>query len=596
MSEKYTFSIIIIDDAYFVRNLLSRAIGLKPKNDKYDFEILSHSNDGEEGLNLYKITKPDIVLLDLNMPKMNGLELIEKIKEINKDQEIIICTSNLDEKIKNDIEKQGIYYLQKPFQNAYLWKRLDTIANTLIHKRNNNLNENTNFDIDLKKLENELTNLKTKSDNKKNVTIKDNEKNVDVIKEEKKINITVEKKEINSNIDKNSKNKKNLYIPKNYIKNKSIKKEKNISSLKENIKDNSSSNTNNENILVKKEVPTILEENKTDIIKVNDKNNDILNNKENVSSDYEESILKENKSVENVNTLNNKKEDLINIENNISEKESTEEKTNKEKDFTKEEKNKEEFISNEVLEIDTNDKNACGKKINNANNSPIIDNKLQNIKANNREKLNLSKNEEKNDTNNTNLSFNNVNTSNINEKEEELNTFSKIDDLKKDNDNTDNLDSTDNTEYYTKKELIKNIKYHLILTEDLIPNNDTNVNTNTNGMNLDNKDNYLDDNLNLEDLSLDDYLNMIQEPNVNLNDIRDSALKMELKHTNDEYSKSNMKGKIKITPPKSNRLSEIYSSKLPNEYSMKVIPKEQVKTKKEKKGIFSFFSNIFKKK
>jgi len=58
---------------------------------------LYQAYDGEEGIEIYQSKKPDIIITDLNMPKLNGIEMIEKIKSINKEQ-IIIITSAFGDK------------------------------------------------------------------------------------------------------------------------------------------------------------------------------------------------------------------------------------------------------------------------------------------------------------------------------------------------------------------------------------------------------------------------------------------------------------------------------------------------------------------
>ena len=75
------------------------------------------ANDGEEGYEKYLKIKPDIILLDINMPKIDGLTLAKKIREIDKDVKIIITTSYSDrEKLLQAIELYLIKYILKPIE------------------------------------------------------------------------------------------------------------------------------------------------------------------------------------------------------------------------------------------------------------------------------------------------------------------------------------------------------------------------------------------------------------------------------------------------------------------------------------------------
>jgi DNA-binding response OmpR family regulator len=71
--------------------------------------------DGEEGYEMYLSLKPDIILLDINMPKIDGLTLAKKIREVDKDVKIIITTAyGEQDKLLEAIELYLIKYIIKP--------------------------------------------------------------------------------------------------------------------------------------------------------------------------------------------------------------------------------------------------------------------------------------------------------------------------------------------------------------------------------------------------------------------------------------------------------------------------------------------------
>ena len=89
--------ILIIEDDKFLRELIARKLA----KDGYN---VSEAVDGEEGVKKAKETKPDLVLLDLILPEMDGFEVLSKIKEDPASSLIpVIILSNLGQ--KEDIEK-----------------------------------------------------------------------------------------------------------------------------------------------------------------------------------------------------------------------------------------------------------------------------------------------------------------------------------------------------------------------------------------------------------------------------------------------------------------------------------------------------------
>ena len=87
------------------------------------------AGDGEEGLAFYKKLKPDIVLTDINMPKMNGLEMSEEIKKIVPNQPIGIFTAfDEPEYLKRASELDIGTYILKPFDRKQFFDALNYLA------------------------------------------------------------------------------------------------------------------------------------------------------------------------------------------------------------------------------------------------------------------------------------------------------------------------------------------------------------------------------------------------------------------------------------------------------------------------------------
>ncbi|MBN1793030.1 response regulator [Candidatus Woesearchaeota archaeon] len=101
--------IIVVDDS----NLIAAVISHFAKG--YDCEILT-ARDGEEAIERYKSEKPDLVFLDIKMPKMNGIQALEEIRKIDPEAKVVMCTA-LKEKAQEEKAKAlgACGYITKPF-------------------------------------------------------------------------------------------------------------------------------------------------------------------------------------------------------------------------------------------------------------------------------------------------------------------------------------------------------------------------------------------------------------------------------------------------------------------------------------------------
>jgi len=111
MSKKY--SILVIDDEIEILDMLSRFLNRNP-----NFSVQTFSNPVSALSSINNNIKYDLVLLDIMMPQMNGLDVLEKLKEINSDQKVIMMTaySTLDKVLKS--HKIGATnYVMKPFSS-----------------------------------------------------------------------------------------------------------------------------------------------------------------------------------------------------------------------------------------------------------------------------------------------------------------------------------------------------------------------------------------------------------------------------------------------------------------------------------------------
>lgn len=108
-----TSKILIVDDAKFIRNRIIKII------DKMDSaEVVGEASNGEEAVSLYKDLNPDLVLMDLVMPSLGGIEAIEEIIKFDKTAKIVVVSTMGQElSIIEATEKGAKDYIRKPFKD-----------------------------------------------------------------------------------------------------------------------------------------------------------------------------------------------------------------------------------------------------------------------------------------------------------------------------------------------------------------------------------------------------------------------------------------------------------------------------------------------
>jgi two-component system, chemotaxis family, chemotaxis protein CheY len=94
-------TVLIADDSRFLRNLLMNILY------KDGFQVFFEASDGISAVSLYKEKSPDIVLLDLTMPTLNGLDALKKIIEFDPKAKVIICSAMGQKKIIVEAIKSG---------------------------------------------------------------------------------------------------------------------------------------------------------------------------------------------------------------------------------------------------------------------------------------------------------------------------------------------------------------------------------------------------------------------------------------------------------------------------------------------------------
>ncbi len=99
-------------------------------NNEEDMEVVGVAKDGDEAVELISITKPDIAILDVIMPHLDGLGVLEKINESQMEHKptcIMLSAVGQEEVTLRSIELGAQYYIIKPFEISVLIKRIRDI-------------------------------------------------------------------------------------------------------------------------------------------------------------------------------------------------------------------------------------------------------------------------------------------------------------------------------------------------------------------------------------------------------------------------------------------------------------------------------------
>ncbi len=109
--ETKIYKLVIIDDEVYTCEGLKKIINWA----EYKIEVAGVANDGEEGMQRINEIKPDIVITDINMPLINGLDMIEMLRKSDYNGKVIILTGyRYFEYAKKAIENKVSHYLLKP--------------------------------------------------------------------------------------------------------------------------------------------------------------------------------------------------------------------------------------------------------------------------------------------------------------------------------------------------------------------------------------------------------------------------------------------------------------------------------------------------
>ncbi|NMB19315.1 MAG: response regulator [Firmicutes bacterium] len=116
-------TVLITDDTAFMRMTLKNVI------EKNGYNVVGEAGDGEEAVALYRELKPDMVTMDITMPKMDGITAIKEIMKIDPGAKIIVCSAMGQKPMVIEALSAGAKdFLVKPFDAERVVESLRKIS------------------------------------------------------------------------------------------------------------------------------------------------------------------------------------------------------------------------------------------------------------------------------------------------------------------------------------------------------------------------------------------------------------------------------------------------------------------------------------
>ncbi|KGG80744.1 chemotaxis protein CheY [Caloranaerobacter azorensis H53214] len=103
--------ILIVDDAAFMRMMIKDILN------KNGYEVIGEADNGAKAIEKYKELKPDLVIMDITMPEVDGIQAVKEIKKLDENAKIIMCSAmGQQAMVIESIQAGARDFIVKPFQ------------------------------------------------------------------------------------------------------------------------------------------------------------------------------------------------------------------------------------------------------------------------------------------------------------------------------------------------------------------------------------------------------------------------------------------------------------------------------------------------
>ncbi|MBN2496023.1 MAG: response regulator [Deltaproteobacteria bacterium] len=117
--------VLVVDDSLATARQLTRMI------DSFaGYEVVGHARDGLEGIQLFKQLGPDVVLMDIAMPRMDGLESLRTVMSLKPEAKVVMVSAmgGVGRKVEEAIRLGARNVISKPFEPSRVQGILDTLT------------------------------------------------------------------------------------------------------------------------------------------------------------------------------------------------------------------------------------------------------------------------------------------------------------------------------------------------------------------------------------------------------------------------------------------------------------------------------------
>lgn len=116
-------TVMIVDDSLFMRKMLRDIL-----TDE-GYEVTAEASDGEEAVQKYRETRPDLVTLDIVMPNKTGIEALQEIMALNPQARVVMCSAIGQETLTTAATQAGAKaFILKPFNPELVARVLKEVA------------------------------------------------------------------------------------------------------------------------------------------------------------------------------------------------------------------------------------------------------------------------------------------------------------------------------------------------------------------------------------------------------------------------------------------------------------------------------------
>lgn len=116
------YKILIVDDAGFMRMMV------KSHLTKAGYTDFTEAENGQQAVDLYKEIKPDLVIMDITMPDMDGIQALSKISEFDSSAKVIMCSAMGQESMVMEAIRLGAMdFIVKPFKQERISQTVNKI-------------------------------------------------------------------------------------------------------------------------------------------------------------------------------------------------------------------------------------------------------------------------------------------------------------------------------------------------------------------------------------------------------------------------------------------------------------------------------------